>query len=82
MSYFRRGARPDLGERIAQAFRDHYAVLKGLGQSADNIFWSFQEYAGGKGDPQRQGAALAVITYFFDACDIFEDPEIVETKAV
>jgi len=26
------------------------------------------------GDPKRQGAALAVLSYFFESCDIFEDP--------
>lgn len=25
-------------------------------------------------EPKRQGAALAVLSYFFDNCDIFEDP--------
>ena len=79
--YFRRGARPDLGERIAQAFRERYALLKALDLPADGIFWNFQEYAGSNGDPQRQGAALAVITYFFDACDIFEDPDDLGTSA-
>jgi hypothetical protein len=73
-TFFARGSRPDLGEHIAQAFREHYQTLKSLGLSADSIFRSLQEYAGGNGDPQRQGAALAVVTYFFDACDIFEDP--------
>ena len=72
-TWFKRGSRPDLGERIAQSFRERYALLKILGHSADSIFWNFQEYAGAKGDPQRQGAALAVITYFFDSCDIFEE---------
>ncbi len=78
-TFFLRGPRPDFGEQIAQAFRERYTILKGLGLPADSIFKSFQDYAGGNGDPQRQGAALAVITYFFDACDIFEDPGPMES---
>ena len=75
-TFFKKGARVDLGERIAQAFREHYAMLKALGLPSDRIFAHFQDYAGAKGgDPQVQGAALAVLTYFFDSCDIFEDPD-------
>ena len=46
-TFFARGSRPDLGEHIAQAFREHYQTLKSLGLSADSIFRSLQEYAGG-----------------------------------
>jgi hypothetical protein len=70
---FRRGSRVELGERIAEAFRARYAYLKGLELPADTIFRHLQDYAGMTGDPKRQGAALAVLSYFFDSCDIFED---------
>jgi len=30
------------------------------------------------GEPKRQGAAFAVLAYFFDNCDIFEDPVVSE----
>jgi hypothetical protein len=72
-TFFRKGSRPDLGERIAEAFRDRYAALKGLGLPADTIFKHLQDYAGMNGEPKRQGAALAVLSYFFESCDIFED---------
>jgi hypothetical protein len=73
-AFFRKGSRPDLGERIAEAFRTRYAELRSLGLAADSIFKHLQDYAGMNGDPTRQGAALAVLSYFFDNCDIFEDP--------
>lgn len=76
--FFKRGARVELGEKIAQAFRDRYALLRELGLPADAMFAQFQDYAGAKGNPKTQGAALAVITYFFDSCDIFEDPDAPE----
>lgn len=72
--FFRKSPRPDLGDRIAEAFRMRYAELKALDLSADTIFKHLQDYAGFNGEPKRQGAALAVLAYFFDSCDIFEDP--------
>lgn len=73
-TFFRRSPQPDLGERIAEAFRTRYAELKAFDLPADTIFKHLQDYAGMNGEPKRQGAALAVLTYFFDSCDIFEDP--------
>jgi len=75
-TFFRKSPRPDLGERIAEAFRMRYAELKALDLPADTIFKHLQDYAGFNGEPKRQGAALAVLAYFFDSCDIFEDPDV------
>jgi hypothetical protein len=72
-AFFRKGSRPDLGERIAEAFRTRYAELKSLDLPTDTIFKHLQDYAGMNGEPKRQGAALAVLSYFFESCDIFED---------
>ncbi|MCE4283005.1 hypothetical protein LYZ77_21745 [Xanthomonas hortorum pv. vitians] len=75
-TFFRKSPRPDLGERIAEAFRLRYTELKALDLPADTIFKHLQDYAGFSGEPKRQGAALAVLAYFFDSCDIFEDPTV------
>lgn len=75
-TFFRKSPRPDLGERIAEAFRTRYAELKAFDIPADTIFKHLQDYAGFNGEPKRQGAALAVLAYFFDSCDIFEDPVV------
>lgn len=65
---------PDFGEEIAQGFRLRYQALKGAGLLADEIFGELQAFAGGMtGEPARQGAVLAVLSYFFERCDIFED---------
>ena len=73
--YFRRSARVELGEQIAEAFRERYSYLKSLELPPDQIFMYLQKYAGMSGEPKRQAAAMAVLAYFFDTCDIFEDPE-------
>ena len=75
-TFFRKSPRPELGEKIAEAFRTRYAELKAFDLPADAIFKHLQDYAGMNGEPKRQGAALAVLAYFFDSCDIFEDPAV------
>lgn len=79
-AFFRKSPRPDLGERIAEAFRIRYAELKALDLPADTIFKHLQDHAGFDGEPKRQAAAMAVLAYFFDSCDIFEDP-VMTTEA-
>lgn len=75
--YFATDPRPDLGETIAEAFRTHYETLRNTGLSPDEVFCQLQAHAGGNqaNIPTRQGAVLAVLSYFFERCDIFEDPE-------
>ncbi len=65
---------PSFGEEVAEAFRVRYQALKTLGLSPDEIFGELQSFAGGmEGEPSHQGAVLAVLSYFFERCDIFED---------
>lgn len=72
--YLRHSVDVSLGERIAEAFRHRYAELKESSLSPDDIFYHLQVYAGGFAtSPGRQAAALSVLTYFFERCDIFED---------
>ncbi|MCY4261298.1 MAG: hypothetical protein OXC91_13675, partial [Rhodobacteraceae bacterium] len=74
-TYFSKNVRVELGEKIAEAFRNRYAELQALGLSGDQIFAYLQQFAGVSGEPKRQAAAMAVVAYFFDRCDIFEDPD-------
>lgn len=65
---------PGFGEEIAQGFRARYQSLKAVELTADQIFAELQTFAGGmEGEPPRQGAVLAILSYFFERCDIFED---------
>lgn len=65
---------PSFGEGVAEAFRARYQALNGAGLSPDQIFGELQSFAGGmEGEPSHQGAVLAVLSYFFERCDIFED---------
>ena len=68
---FKDDPRPEFGELVAEAFRKRYEMLKEDGLSPDDVLWALQQHAGGDivGIPNRQGAVLAVLSYFF------EDPE-------
>ncbi|WP_133176235.1 ABC-three component system protein [Pelagivirga sediminicola] len=73
---------PSFGEEIAQGFRERYQALKIEDLPPDQIFMELQTFAGGMdGTPSHQAAVLAVMSYFFERCDIFEDhvEEDVET---
>ena len=73
--FFSKTGPVERGERIAEAFRERYAELKSMALEPDRIFSYLQRFTGFEGDPKRQAAAMAVMAYFFDRCDIFEDPD-------
>ena len=74
--FFSKTGPVERGERIAEAFRERYAELKSMALEPDRIFSYLQRFTGFEGDPKRQAAAMAVMAYFFDRCDIFEDPDV------
>ena len=75
--YFQKHSDPFLGEEIAQGFRERYADLKKDSLLADQIYSELHQFAGGAGGSiQRSSAVLAILTYFFESCDIFENAEI------
>jgi hypothetical protein len=74
--YFEAHPNPTFGEQVAAAFRDEYRRLRDEGLDANAIFAALQELAGGstRGDPGHEAAVLAVMSYLFERCDIFEAP--------
>lgn len=63
-----------LGERIAQSFRAKYESLRGA-HTPNEVFSELQVWVGGEdqGTPEHQLAVLAVLAYYFESCDIFEE---------
>jgi hypothetical protein len=64
-----------LGERLAEAFKAKYRQLRK--QHAPNqVFAELQAWAGGglRGLPEHELAILTTIAYYFERCDIFEEP--------
>lgn len=74
-AFFEKWHDETLGERVAEAFRTKYQSLRGQARP-DEIFSALESWAGGndRGSPRRQLAVLAVLAYYFDSCDIFEEP--------
>lgn len=70
--YFR--IQPGRKDEIAMSFRNRYDEVHSHGLSPDLIFAALQRHAAGDGvpPPQRQSAALAVLAFLFEECDIFE----------
>jgi hypothetical protein len=64
----------DFGERLKKGFVDKYLEFKNNGMSGDEIFLELFEFASsGSSDFKKQAAALAVLTYFFETCEVFEE---------
>ena len=64
-----------LGERLAEAFKAEYQRLR-RHHNPNSIFAELQSWAGGnnRGTPEHELAILTVIAYYFERCDIFEEP--------
>ncbi|MBI2803124.1 MAG: hypothetical protein HYX63_23135 [Gammaproteobacteria bacterium] len=64
-----------LGERLAEAFKAEYLRLRG-DFGPNQLFAELQSWAGGnqRGTPEHELAVLTVIAYYFERCDIFEEP--------
>jgi hypothetical protein len=63
-------------DRVAAAFRLCYQDLKAEGRAPDDIFAGLQKFVAGDGvaSPSHQAATLAILAFFFEACEIFERP--------
>ena len=63
-------------DKVAAAFRTRYAELKNDGHPPDDIFAGLQRFVAGDevASPTQQAATLAILAFFFEACEIFERP--------
>lgn len=67
---------PELGDRIAKAFRSRYEELRSEANTPDNVFFELWKFAGGGSQKsiEYETAVLAVLSFLFEECDIFEAP--------
>jgi hypothetical protein len=73
--YISNHAEPDEAARMAEGFSARYRLLRDGGAEPAEAFRELLIFAGGAhGDPDRDVAALAIVTYFFTTCQIFEHP--------
>jgi hypothetical protein len=73
--FFEQWHDPTLGERLAKAFQTKYEALR-KDFTPTLVFAELQAWAGGtdRGTPEHEMAVLTVMAYFFERCDIFEEP--------
>jgi hypothetical protein len=73
-SYFARHPDPLKGVQVGMLFTQKYQALKVQNLTPNTIMTSLLELATGLGTvtPQNQVAAQALLTHFFESCDIFE----------
>jgi hypothetical protein len=74
--YLRGLADPTRSDRVAAAFRLRYSELKKEGFPPDDILANLQKFVSGDGvaSTAHQAATLAILAFFFEACEIFERP--------
>ena len=73
--FFEQWHDPLLGERIAKSFRAKYESLR-KDFIPNLLFAELRSWAGGvnRGTPEHELAVLTVMAYYFERCDIFEEP--------
>lgn len=65
---------PEYGEELAKSFRAKYQSLRDSSTNPDDIFVELKSFAGGDtGEVTAQVSSLAVLSYFFERCDIYEN---------
>jgi hypothetical protein len=65
---------PGYGEELAKSFRAKYQSLLDTGTKPDDIFLGLKSFAGGDtGEVSAQVSSLAILSYFFERCDIYEN---------
>lgn len=70
-------------DRVAAAFRQRYQELRSEGRAPDDILAMLQKFIAGNAvpSPAHQAATLAILAFFFEACEIFERPPGEESPA-
>lgn len=65
-------------DRVAAAFKLRYQELKSEGHAPDDILAHLQRFVAGDGlvTLAHQAATLAILAFFFEACEIFERPPV------
>lgn len=63
---------PTLAGRLKAGMAREYERLRGEGMDGDDLFYALWGLAGRGGGMKRAAAGLAVLVYFFEACEVFE----------
>ena len=64
---------PQNASKIQAQMRSKYEEAKDMEYNSDEILGELIQFVGGSTVPAENAAAYVIVTYFFDACDIFEN---------
>lgn len=71
--YLNRNIDPDYSERLKNGFVKKYLELKTQNLTSDEIFFEMLNFASNNSnDFSSRAAALTVLTYYFEICEVFE----------
>lgn len=63
----------DFSEKLRSGFVKKYLELREAGYKGDSLFYELYDFASGSSpDDNYRAAGLAVLTYFFEICEVFE----------
>jgi hypothetical protein len=71
--YLSRMSNPQNASFIQAEMQAKYAELKDLGYDPDEILGKLLAFCGGTGTAAVTAAAYVIVTYYLDACDVFEN---------
>lgn len=66
-------SKPTSANKIQGSLISRYETYKDLGHTPDEILANLLRFVGDDSTPTATAAAYVIITYYFDACDIFEN---------
>lgn len=70
--------RSDVTERdeVAQGINSYYREIRETHEDPGEVLWKLQEYVAGnaRGSRENERAVMVVLAYFFETCDIFDEP--------
>jgi len=77
-SFFSKWHDPELGDRVAKAFRSKYEEVRAQGMVGDAVFFELWKFAGGgaQSSLRHEAAVVAVLAFLFEECDVFETPAL------
>jgi hypothetical protein len=64
---------PQFGSRLKKRFVDEYDEMQEKGLAGDDLYYALESFAcQDRGDIGQQAAAIAVLAYLFQKCEVFE----------
>lgn len=74
--YLDQQSNPANATRVQASLRNQYLDLKSLGYEPDELFGALVDFVKDTSSPMANAAATIIVSYFFESCDVFENPSL------